>query len=385
MKIAIFTNNYLPNVYGVPMSIETFRKEFELLGHEVFIFAPNFPGYSDENKNVFRYPSLDINIRFRLPLGIPCSRRMDKILEKLNLDVIHSQHPNLLGSAAWKWAKKKNIPLIFTWHTLYDQYTNFVPFVPQKFAAHWIIKNAVKYANKADAVVVPTPSVVPIIEKWGVRNKIFPVATGVVDKEFENPDGEKIRKKYGVKEDEILLLIISRITEEKNVEFVFEVMAEIASKKENVKCMLVGDGYLLPKLKIFSKQRGLEKKIIFAGLISERNEIKNYYAAGDIFVYASKSETQGMILTEAMYVGLPIVAVKAPGAENIVESGETGFLTKEGKKDFFKAIAKLVENEKLRKKSGENAAKIAREKYASSICAQKMLKVYRQAMKNQMI
>ena len=167
MKIAFFTNNYLPNVYGVPMSVETLRKEFESLGHEVFIFAPNYSDYQDTNKHVFRYPSVDINIKFRLPLGTPYSRKMDKIIKNLDLDIIHSQHPNLLGSAAMKWASKKNIPLIFTWHTLYDQYTNFVPFLPAKLIARWIIKNAVKYANKADVVVVPTESVTPIIQNWG--------------------------------------------------------------------------------------------------------------------------------------------------------------------------------------------------------------------------
>lgn len=376
MKIAIFTNNYLPNVYGVPMSVETFRKEFEALGHEVFVFAPNYPGYHDDNKNVFRYPSLDINIRFRLPLGIPYSWRMEKILEKLDLDIIHSQHPNLLGSAALKWAKKKNIPIIFTWHTLYDQYTNFVPFVPQKFAADWIIKKAVKYANRVDAVIVPTPSVVPVIDKWGVKNEIFSIATGVVEKEFENPDGRAIRKKYGIEDDDILLLVVSRITDEKNIEFVFESMAVIASKKENVKGMLVGDGYLLPKLKNIAKEKKLENKIIFTGLVSGRNDIKNYYAAGDIFVYASKSETQGMIMTEAMCMGLPIVAVKASGAKDIVRDGQTGFLTRENQEEFSGAIMKLEEDSELRKKFGENAKKFAREEYSSRACAKKALEVY---------
>ncbi len=201
MKIAFFTNNYLPNVYGVPMSVETFRKEFERLGHTVYIFAPNYSDYQDTNKNaclsgrqVFRYPSLDIEIKFRLPLGIPYSRKMDRIIEKLDLDIIHSHHPNLLGSAAMKWAKKKNIPLIFTWHTLYDKYTNFVPFLPSKLTAGWIIKKAVKYANKADSVIVPTQSIEPILKNWGVVNKIFPVATGIDEKCFSGSDRKKSAK-----------------------------------------------------------------------------------------------------------------------------------------------------------------------------------------------
>ena len=121
---------------------------------------------------------------------------MNKIIKNLDLDVIHAQHPNLLGSVAMRWARKKKIPLIFTWHTLYDQYTNFVPFIPEKLAVNYIIKKAVKFANTADVVIVPTDSIIPIIKKWGVINKnIIPITTGVLEAEFENPDKNKIRKK----------------------------------------------------------------------------------------------------------------------------------------------------------------------------------------------
>ena len=395
MRIAFFTNNYLPNVYGVPMSVETLRKEFESLGHEVFIFAPNFPGYKDENKNacpienfseknirwVFRYPSLDINIKFRLPLGIPYSCKMDNIIEKLDLDIIHSQHPNLLGSAAMKWAKKKNIPLVFTWHTLYDQYTNFVPFLPAKFSANWIIKKAVKYANQADVVIVPTESVAPIIQKWGVEGEIIPVATGVVEEEFLNANRNEMRGKYGIKENETLLLLVSRLTAEKNINFLFDAAIEILKENTETKFILVGDGYLVSELKKKAKKENLENRIIFAGIITHQ-EIKNYYAAGDIFVYASKSETQGMIITEAMYMGLPIVAVKATGIESLVENTVNGILTSENKAEFISVVKKLIENKELREKMAEESAKIAREKYTSKICAAKMLEVYTNAVNN---
>jgi len=363
------------------MSIETLRKEFESLGHEVFIFAPKYSDYQDTNKKVFRYPSIDIEIKFRLPLGIPYSGKMDKIIKNLDLDVIHSHHPNLLGSAALRWAKKKNIPLIFTWHTLYDQYTNFVPFLPAKFSANWIIGKAVKYANQSDMVIVPTESVAPIIQTWGVEKEIISVATGVTEEEFSNPDKNKIREKYGIKKDEILLLLVSRLTEEKNIHFIFSALADILKENVKTKFMLVGDGYLLSELKSKAKMAGLEDKIIFVG-VAKREDIKNYYAAGDVFVYASRSETQGMIITEAMYVGLPIVAVRATGIESLVENGKNGILTSEDKTEFISAIKELIENKSLREKMAEESTKIAKERYTAKICAKKMLEVYSQSIKN---
>lgn len=376
MRIAIFTNNYLPNPYGVPNSIESFRKKFEKLGHQIFIFAPAWKGYEDENLNVFRYPSIDIKYKIKFPLPVPCSRKIDKILKKLDLDIIHSQHPNLLGSEASKWAKKKNTPLIFTWHTLYDQYTDFVPLVPKKLAADWIIRKARNYANQCDAVITPTPYVKEIIRGWGVTNKnITAIPTGIEEQMFAGADRESIRKKYNISDDEIVLLLITRFTAEKNVEFTFYAVAEILNKNPKVKFLVGGEGYLREKLEKIVSDAGVKNQIIFAGFIE--NEIKkDYYAAGDIFVYASKSETQGMILTEAMYAGLPIVAVRAPGARDIILNGEMGFLVTESIDEFEKACEKLIKNKELRKMFSEEAKRIAREKYTSQICAKQLLEVY---------
>jgi len=326
MNIAIFTNNYLPNPYGVPGSIESFRKAFESLGQQVFIFAPHWPGYVDENKNIFRYPAMNISYKIKFPLAIPYSGKTDKILEKLEIDIIHSQHPNLLGSAAMKWARKKNIPIVFTWHTLYDQYAHFVPIVPKKISAWWIIRKARLYANKCDAVITPTPFVKEIIQGWGVTNKnMIAIPTGVEESFFIGADRESVRKKYNIADDEIVLILLTRFTAEKNVEFLFESVAEVLRNNKKVKFLVCGEGYLRGKLEQIVVENKLASQVIFAGFI-DNDDKEDYYATGDIFIFASKSETQGMILTEAMYSNLPIVAVRAPGAQDIIVDGETGYL-----------------------------------------------------------
>jgi glycosyltransferase involved in cell wall biosynthesis len=376
MRIAIFTNNYLPNPYGVSGSIESFCKGFEQMGHTVYIFAPYWSDYVDKNPNVFRYPSLDVKIRFRFPLPLSYSQKMDKIIENLNLDIVHCQHPNLLGSAGYGWARKKNIPVVFTWHTLYDKYTNFVPFVPKKLAAWWVIREAVRFANKADKVIVPTKSVEKIIKNWGVTNEnIEAVLTGVEEKDFEGSNGEVVRKKYQIKENEIVSLSASRLTEEKNVQFLFEAILDVLKDNKNVKFLHVGGGYLQNELEKFAKEKKIEKQIIFAGEV-KREEMKNYYASADIFVYASKSETQGMIISEAMYSGLPVVAVNATGICDLVIDGKTGLLVLENKDEFAGAVINLIEDENKRKLFGENSKKVAMENYTSKVCAKKMLELY---------
>ncbi|OGI26271.1 MAG: hypothetical protein A3J76_04515 [Candidatus Moranbacteria bacterium RBG_13_45_13] len=188
-----------------------------------------------------------------------------------------------------------------------------------------------------------------------------------------------MRKKYNIGDDEILLFVMTRFTEEKNVEFLVDAALEILKRNGKAKFMLCGDGNLKERLTEKVRAAGLEKRVIFVGIISG-DEKKNYYAAGDIFVYASKSETQGMILTEAMCSGLPIVAVRATGVRNIVEDSRTGFLVAEDKEEFENAAQKLIDEENLRKKFGEEAKRIAREKYTSSVCAKKMLEIYEKAI-----
>lgn len=376
MRIAIFTNNYLPNPYGVTQSIESFRRRLEKQGHAVFIFAPYYKNYKDKNPNVFRYPALDISYKIKFPLAIPYSRKMDEILSKLEIDIVHSQHPNLLGTAAMKWAKKKKIPLVFTWHTLYDQYAHFVPLIPPKWTAKYIIRKAAAYANKCDFVVTPTESVKKIIQDWGVKNKnIGAVSSGVDEDNFLNPDREWIRKKYNISDDEILLFSVCRLTKEKNIEFLFESVIEVLKNNNKTKFLIVSGGNLLGYLNSLVKKENLSEKIIFAEVVA-REEIKNYFAAGDIFVYASKSETQGMIITEAMYAGLPVVAVDAPGVCDLVENNVSGFLVAEDKEKFSEAVKKLIADKNLREQLGRTGAQIAREKYTDKVCARKMLKIY---------
>jgi len=375
MKIGIFTNNYLPNPYGVTGSVETFRREFERRGHTVYIFAANWPGYVDKNENVFRYPSLDINFKFRFPIAIPFSRKMDKIIEKLDLDIIHSQHPNLLGGAAKKWAKKKKIPLVFTWHTLYDKYANYVSFLPEKLVGWWTIRNARIYANKVDQVIVPTESVVPILRKWGVTNQIEAISTGVDEELFQDTDRIKTRSRFSFKESDKVILLLSRLTEEKNVEFIFNSLLDILKNHQDVKFLVVGGGYLQEKFENWAKENNLQNQVFFTGEV-KREEVKNFYVAADIFVYSSLSETQGTIITEAIYMGLPIVAVRATGISSLVEDKRSGFLTRLDEKEFSEKVQFLLENKEIREEISKTSKKIAQEKYTAEACGKKMLDVY---------
>ncbi|HBI16537.1 MAG TPA: hypothetical protein DDY52_00040 [Candidatus Moranbacteria bacterium] len=379
MKVAIFTNNYLPNPYGVTTSIESFREEFIKNGHTVYVFAPHNKDYKDKDKNIFRYPSIDIQYKIKYPLPIPYSKKVNEIIEKLDFDIIHSQHPNLLGKAAMNWAKKKRVPLVFTWHTIYDKYTHYAPFLPQKLSAKWVIGNSVDYANRADKVIIPTDSVGEIIKKWGVVNReIITIPTGVNEKMFQNYNSNQIRESLRIDKNKKIILSISRLTEEKNVIFLVKEVVKILKINTEAVFILGGGGYLKNKLIEIVNRAKVSERVFFTGLI-EKDEIKNYMSLANIFVYASKSETQGTIITEAMYMGLSIMAIDSLGVGDLIEDGKTGLLSTDN--NFSKKIKSLLADEKLVGILGKNAKKEAREKYTSKICAEKMIKVYEELIR----
>lgn len=381
MRIAIFTNNYLPNPYGITTSIESFRKQFESRGHKVFVVAPESEGYHDENQRVFRYPSFDINYRIKYPIPIIYSGKMDKKIGDLGIDIIHSQHSNLLGDTAMKWAKKKRVPIVYTWHTLYDNYTHYVPLIPDKLASKWAINNAVDYANKADTVVVPTQSIEKIIRDWGVTNKnVVDVPTGVESLYFEYPNGEKIKKKLGIKDEQKIIISISRLTKEKNVLFLLGSITEVLKSNPQAIFVFGGEGYLREEMQEVVKDSGMQGRIIFPGII-QKSDIKNYFEMADVFVYASKSETQGTIITEAMYCGVPIVALDATGSRSLIENNKTGVLVEENEGKFAETVGNLLKNKDGAKELGENAKAYAEANYTSEVCAKRMIDVYKDTIR----
>ncbi len=383
MKIGIFTNNYRPITGGLTTSIVGFKKGLEAKGHEVFIFAPKFPGHTDTDRHVYRYPSLNFKYKTAYPLAIPLSRKNSKIIKNLNLDIIHSQHPQLLGSAAKRWAKKLGLPLIFTNHTRYESYTHYVPLIPQSLLKWLAVWSSTRYANSCDAVIAPTEEIKDILLKNGVASPIEVIPSGIDISKFAALDKKRarteIRKSYGIGENEILLLCIDRIAPEKNLEFLLRVFQKISARNKNIRFMLVGDGPSLPEIKQLAERLGISEQMAFPGLIA-LERIAQYYAAGDIFVHSSLTETQGLITVEAMASSLPIVAIKATGVCDLIKSGHSGILTQNSEEEFSQAVMKLVEDKDYRSRLGKNAFEEAKN-YSIENSTEKLIEVYQRLAK----
>lgn len=375
MNIGFFTNTYLPAINGVTIAIEDYRRQLEKQGHNVFIFAAEHSGWKDENPNVFRFKSIDLNYKASYPLPVIYSPRIGKVMKKLNLDIIHAHQFFLSGQIAWYYAKKLNLPLVFTYHTRYDLYTHYTP-LPKELAKSLAQSLSTFYANSCDAVIAPTESIKDLLLGYKVKKPIFVISAGVDINKFQNINGkEKIRKKYNIDQDKILLLTVSRLGPEKNIPFLLKAFQKVNETRKDTCFMVVGDGPEKENLEKESKELGLTKKIIFTGRIPNQ-KISLYYTASDIFLFSSLSETQGVIFVEAMASGIPTVAIKASGVKDIITSGETGILTDDNIDVFSQTTLKLISDEKLRKKMSEKAKEEA-QNFSVENSTEKLLSLYK--------
>lgn len=381
-RIGIFSECYEPVLNGVVVSIETFRQELERLGYNYFIFTTD--NVKKENqRNVFRIPAM---LKFeakggRYPIAWP--QRVGfwaRKAKELRLDLIHSQHLLNVGALGLRVAQKIKIPAILTYHTLLAEYGHYVPFFGNLYRQ--IIKQKSRdYCNEYNQIVTPSMPMKEILISYGVTTPIEVIPTGINLEKLQNPYPTKvIRAKWDIPEHQKILLYVSRIAKEKNIGFLIEAMKQLVVNRRkkysraDVHLLIVGGGPELAFYQDLVEETGLSPYVTFTDML--KKEITNrYYGAADLFVFPSVTETQGIVVSEAMAAGLPAIAINKMGPRDIIKNGEDGFLTHLNRKEFVARIESLLDNEKMRRNFSEAAKENAKE-FSSKNCALKMKSLY---------
>jgi len=380
MKIGMFINYYTPSKGGMETSVVNLCRGLEKAGHQTFVFAPEYPNYIDKEKNIFRYKSFRFSYGgyfYVLPLPF-FSRKMEEIVNGLNLDIIHSHQPYSLGDEALKFSKKLNIPLVFTYHIKYEDYHHYVPFIPENISRKFIRKITTKYSNQCGAIIAPSTAIKKLLIDHQIKAPISIIPSGIDINNFAKDTGkrEEIRNKYKISSDDVALITACRLTEEKNVGFLVRSFNRIKKSCASAKFIIVGGGAVKKDLERMAEEFGIKDSIIFTGLVN-KEEIINLYQASDIFIFASKTETQGLVAVEAMAAGNPVVAVKASGIEDIVKNGEDGFLTSESEEEFSSSVVKIITDKSLREKMSARA-KINSKRFSIEPWVEKVAGLYRE-------
>lgn len=351
MKIGMFTDSYRPYTSGVVRSIETTAAKLTELGHEVYIFAPCYPQYEKEAK-VFRFISVPTPTYPDFAIALPFSLYLRSTIKKIGLDVIHVHSPFSMGLLGARSAKRFGIPLVFTYHTMYDQYVHYLPFA-QNISRKVVLRLSRNFCNRCDLVITPTEVVRALVEKH-LRTRVEAVPTGIDLDEYTSANPNWLRETYKIDAKTKILLHLGRMGKEKNIGFLLQSYSEIIKKHPDTRLIIVGDGPERLNLIEQTEQMGLGHAVIFTGGIPRQNVVDSY-ASADVFIFASTTETQGLVLGEAKAAGTPVVAVKALGASEMVTDGVDGFLTPLSLEVFNARVIELLENDQLREEMSRRA------------------------------
>lgn len=378
MHIAHFTNTYHPVTSGVVRSVSSFRRALTGLGHNVFVFAQANREYEDHEPFVFRYPALQLPLQ-EYPLTIPVSNFVDTLLPSLKLDVIHAHHPALLGQVAARKADHFGIPLVFTHHTRYSEYSHYAFALPQGLAKQVIERWIGDYMSQCQHVVVPSESIKQILlETYGVTEGISVVPTGIDVAHYQQAEAGDIRQRHGWADDETVLISLGRLAKEKNWETLITAVSPLIHNQPHIRLVILGEGEERAGLEALADRLGVAERVNLLGTVPF-DAVPNYLKAADLFCFASITETQGLVTLEAMAAGLPVVAVDATGTRDAVQDGVEGRLAPNESEALTAALNELLADEALRHKMAEAAVHRANE-FDLQTLARRLVGVYEEAM-----
>lgn len=356
MKIGIFTETYHPTINGVVISIDTFRRELERRGHEYFIFTPTHQDAKAAD-HVYRFPAFHFrdNIVYPLALPMPLGLARHYLPEKIlkELDIIHVQHFSIMGQYGLGLAKQLQIPSVYTYHTMAELYTHYLPVLRE--AVTEPIRTLTRYtARKATEVIVPTPSIKQYLRRIKVKKPINIVPTGIDVSLFRRVDPEYARTKYFIPADQDIIIYVGRLAEEKNIRFLLESFEQVVKSRPNTHLILVGGGLDEFTYRSYVTTHKLDRHVTLTGFLPREETIK-LFGVASLFVFPSTTDTQGIVIIEAMAAGAVPVAVDALGPHDIIEDGVTGRLVSLNKKEFSGTIRQLLDDNRERQRLAKAA------------------------------
>lgn len=386
MRIAFMTNNYKPFTGGVPISIERLKRGLEAQGHRVTVFAPTYEE-QDQEENVIRYGTLLQHFMGGAALPNPFDLRIEREFRKGRFDIIHVHHPMLIGKTAVYLSKKYGVPLVFTYHTRYEKYLEYYTGGLLK-ADRVMHVYLCAFLRHCDFIFAPTAGIRDYLgETCGIpvgRLGILP--TGIENGNFCVTEEEKnrIRGKYGCDGGPDtaapLFLTVSRLAREKNIGFLLESLAIFKSRYQRpFRMVLVGDGPDRERCEKYCDSLGIRNEVVFAGMLPNRDTAA-YFAAADAFLFASKTETQGIVILEAFAGGTPVLAVRASGVEDLVIPGFNGILTEEDPETYGNVLLDFCQGRLKSVQLSENAYATGL-RYREEAVAQEAARVYNEVVR----
>ena len=381
MKILFLSDVYFPRVNGVSTSINVFKNDLIKLGHEVHLICPSYnETNTDKTVTTIKSKPIFFDPEDHLMSWTELNKKTEWI-KKQKFDLIHIQTPFIAHYYGKKLSKILNIPIVETYHTSFEDYLHlYMPILPESFA-RWLSRNIAKYlCNHCNGIISPSEQLKETLKNYRVTKPIKVVPTGLPDKSFKKTNKYSFRKLYNISPNDPLLLFVGRVAHEKNIDFLLHAFKYIAKENKSIKFLITGEGPAFEHIQKLIKNLNLEHSVILTGYLEADQELLNCYASSDMFIFSSKTETQGLVLIEAMAQGLPIVALAENGTKSILENNPGAIIAKDDPKEFAKTCLTLLNNKKKLSQMSMKAKKEAKQKWGSVVQTEKLIALYEEVV-----
>lgn len=378
MRILKISDVYFPRVNGVSTSIRTFAREFHHLGHQVSLIAPAYPNpWPEENFDTQRIPAryLPLDPEDRL-MSSGHIRQLLPQLRRDAYDVLHIHTPFVAHYQGVRLGRALGIPVVETYHTYFEEYLhNYLPLLPRQLLRFAARRLSSAQCNAVDALVVPTRPMLQVLRDYGVHARARVIPTGIPVDELGEGNAMRFRRHHGIADDRPVMLYVGRVAHEKNIDFLLDVLLEVRRRLPQVLLLIAGEGPARRHLEHRAKKLGLSDNLLFVGYLAREGDLGDCYAAGDILVFASRTETQGLVLLESMLMGTPVVSTAVLGTAEVMRDGRGGLVAEESIADFSGKCLQLLNDPTLRRHLAEDGRDKASQ-WSAPAAAQQMLALY---------
>ncbi|PKO25462.1 MAG: glycosyl transferase family 1 [Betaproteobacteria bacterium HGW-Betaproteobacteria-8] len=378
MKILFISDVYFPRVNGVSTSIRTFAGQLQELGHVVHLVAPDYGVATADEAWIRRIPARKIYFDPEdrlMRYGVALDHVMELRREKY--DLIHIHTPFAAHYLGRKLAHLLDVPCVETYHTFFEDYLHhYLPWIPRRTARGIARFVSQRQCNEVDAIVAPSQPMLDVLRQYGVRAKAGVIPTGLQAQSFAAADGAAFREKYGIPLERPMILYVGRVAFEKNIPFLLRMAVELREMQPDVLLVVTGEGPAEQSLHQLAIELNLQNNIRFIGYLDRNTELNGCYKAADVFVFSSKSETQGLVIIEAMAQGTPVVAIAELGTKSILIEGEGALIAPEDELIFAERVNSLLQNKKVRNALGAKARAYVEQKWTSRAQAERVVEFY---------
>lgn len=378
MKILFISDVYFPRINGVSTSIETYHRNLRLLGHIVHVIAPDYVVPSSDETDIMRVPSrrIPFDPEDRLMSFKWVMNQLTKIRSE-NYDLIHIQTPFVAHYLGVKLSRMLGIPCVETYHTFFEEYLHhYVPLIPKEVTRFIAARFSRHQGNSLDGMVVPSRPMLKILKDYGITPPTEVIPTGIEPASFVLGDRIAFRARHGIPQDRPVILFVGRVAHEKNIGFLLKVVDRIRHEIPDILFVIAGDGPALKSLELEVRNLRISDHVLFVGYLDRHTDLNDCYRAADVFVFSSRTETQGLVLLEAMAQGIPVVSIAELGTRDVLREGSGVWIAREELTDFSGKVVTMLGDEQGRKALGESGREYAHE-WSAQRQAKRMLDFYK--------